>query len=138
MNATQLEFKNNRRTSSPVASFLLFILVLVLTPGCAFVRGTMGEEFEAKDIAKLHKGTSTRSEVGVWLGAPDEIVQAGGYEIFHYRQYDSKMGYLMFLSRINVGSSNLYVFFDQHGIVREVIYGEQTKDLEFQIWPFGD
>ena len=138
MNAAQLKFRNNRRKSSPVASFLLFILFLVLTPGCAFVRGTMGEEFEAKDIAKLLKGTSTRSEVGTWLGAPDEIVQAGGYEIFHYRQYDSKMGYLMFLSRINVGSSNLYVFFDQQGIVQEVIFGEQTKDLEFQIWPFGD
>lgn len=138
MNSIQLKLRIKRQTSTQAAFFILLVLSLVLMPGCAFVLGSMGEKIGVEDIAKVHKGTSTRAEVGAWLGAPDEIVQAGGYEIFHYRQFDSKMGYVVFLSRINVGSNNLYVFFDQQGIVQEVIFGERTKDLEFQVWPFGD
>ncbi len=133
-----MKLKNNQSRPISVVSFLLLTYCLIFLQSCAFVRGTMGEEIKDNNIAKLKKGISSRAEVGAWLGAPDEIVQAGGYEIFHYRQYDSKMGYFVFLSRINVGSNNLYVFFDQQGIVQEVIFGERTKELEFQVWPFGD
>lgn len=117
---------------------LLLLFSSSFMQGCAFVRGSVGEEFETDRIAKVKKGISTRAEVGVLFGAPDNIVEAGGYEIFHYRQYDSKMGYVLFLSRINIGSDNLYVFFDQEGIVEEVIFGQRAKDLEFQVWPFGN
>lgn len=117
---------------------LILLLSVSCMHGCAFVRGSVGEEFETERIAKVQKGTSTRAEVGALFGAPDDIVEAGGYEIFHYRQYDSKMGYILFLSRINVGSDNLYVFFNQDGIVEEVISGQRAEELEFQVWPFGD
>ncbi|HYM37467.1 MAG TPA: hypothetical protein VES96_03600 [Nitrospiraceae bacterium] len=72
------------------------------------------------------------------FGAPDEIVHAGDHDIFHYRRYDSKMGYLVIISRFNIKGDHLYVFFNHDGVVDEVVYGKRTDRLEFQVWPFGD
>ena len=120
------------------AIFFFVILVTSLSTGCVFVRGEAGEPFNDEDVAFIHKGQSTRDQVAILLGAPDEILDAGGYEIFHFRRFDSKMGYLFFLSRLNISSDNLYVFFNSDGIVAEVIYGKRTPNLEFQVWPFGE
>ncbi len=70
-------------------------LILILN-GCAFVRGEVGEPFFEDRIVELQKGTSTRQDVAQRFGAPDQIVQANGYEIFHYRRFDSKLGWLLF------------------------------------------
>lgn len=106
--------------------------------GCAFVRGEVGGAFSEERLQDIEKGKTTRQEVAQQFGAPDEIVQANDHEIFHYRRFDSKLGWLLFFSRLNIGSDNLWVFFNQQGIVDEVVYGNRTEDLEFQIWPFGD
>lgn len=112
-------------------------LVCVLG-GCAAVRGELGKPFQKDHISELKKGQSTRQDVAQRFGAPDEIVEANGYEIFHYRRYDSKFGWLIFISRMNVASDNLWVFFNKQGIVEEVVFGNRTYDLSFQVWPFGD
>ena len=122
---------------------LLLVLLCTCTilTSCAFVRGNAGQEFgkeETNVITALQKGTTTRSEVASTLGAPDEIIAAVGREIFHYRRYDAKLGLILFLSRLNVASDNLYILFDKEGIVEEVIFGKRTDDLEFQVWPFGE
>lgn len=106
--------------------------------GCAFVRGEVGKPFSENRIKELERGTTTRQEVAQRFGAPDEVVQANGLEIFHYRRFDSKLGWLVFFSRLNVGSDNLWVFFNSQGIVEDVVYGNHTDQLEFQVWPFGD
>jgi len=113
------------------------LVITVLFMGCAFVRGEVGEPFAEDRIKALEKGKTTRQEVALQFGAPDEIVQANGHEIFHYRRYDSKMGWLLFISRFNIGSDHLWVFFNRQGIVDEVVFGNRTNDLEFQVWPFG-
>ncbi|TFG63321.1 MAG: hypothetical protein E4H32_04555 [Nitrospirales bacterium] len=106
--------------------------------GCAVVRGEVGKPFPEDRLAGLQKGISTRQDVAQRFGAPDEIVQANGHEIFHYRRYDSKVGLLLFMSRINVANDNLWVFMNQQGIVEDVVYGNRTDELSFQVWPFGD
>ncbi|MEE8126164.1 MAG: hypothetical protein V3T42_10155 [Nitrospirales bacterium] len=106
--------------------------------GCAFVRGEMGDPFLEDRVKELKKGQTTRQEVALRFGAPDEIVQVNDYDIFHYRRFDSKMGWLLFFSRLNVGSDHLWVFFNPQGIVEDVIFGTRTDGLEFQIWPFGE
>ncbi|MBI4401923.1 MAG: hypothetical protein HY581_09855 [Nitrospirae bacterium] len=117
---------------------LVALLCLSVLGGCAFVRGNVGEEFKKEDVEAIKKGVTTRAEVAARLGAPDEIVQANGYEIFHYRHYDSKLGYIVFFSRLNIKSDNLYVLFNRDGVVDEVVFGKRTDGLKFQVWPFGD
>lgn len=117
---------------------LATLLCLSLLAGCAFVRGNVGDELKNEDIATIKKWVTTRAEVAARLGAPDEIVQAIGREIFHYRRYDSKLGYLVFFSRLNIKSDNLYVLFNRDGVVDDIVFGKRTDQLKFQVWPFGD
>lgn len=123
---------------SGLARWVMVIGLLSVCSGCALVRGEIGEPFPEDHIAELQKGTSTRQDVASRLGAPDEIVEANGYEIFHYRRFDSKLGWLLFFSRMNVASDNLWVFLNKQNIVEDVVFGNRTDELSFQIWPFGD
>ena len=121
-----------------VVSWMVVLGLVSFLEGCAMVRGEVGKPFQEDRIGELQKGQSTRQYVAQRFGAPDEIVQANGYEIFHYRRFDGKFGWLLFFSRLNVASDNLWVFFNEQGIVEDVVFGNRTDDLSFQIWPFGD
>jgi outer membrane protein assembly factor BamE (lipoprotein component of BamABCDE complex) len=129
------QFPHPSRHSCLVLALILSFLFL---PGCVFVRGNVGEAFKDEDIALIHKGSSTRERVAILLGAPIEILDVSGYEIFHYRRFDSKLGYFLFLSRMNITSDHVYVFFNEKGIVEELVYGKRSPNLQFQIWPFGE
>jgi hypothetical protein len=114
------------------------LVLMPLTNGCAFVRGEVGEAFPEDRLQTIEKGITDRQEVAQQFGAPDDIVQANGHEIFHYRRFDSKLGWLLFVSRLNIGSDHLWIFFNSQGIVDDVVFGNRTKDVKFQIWPFGE
>ncbi len=60
----------------------MMVGIILLLSGCAFLRGEVGEPFSEDRIVELQKGKSTRQDVAQHFGAPDEIVQANGYEIF--------------------------------------------------------
>ena len=107
-----------------------------LMQGCGFVRGTYGEEVQQGNVTEITKGVSTRTEVVGVLGAPDRIVEANGREIHHYFRFDVKSGFVLFFSRTNVRSEDIFVIFDQRGIVEEVLMGKKKPPLEFQFWPF--
>jgi hypothetical protein len=121
-----------------VVQWIFLVGLIGVLGGCALVRGEVGKPFSEDRIVELQKGTSTRQDVAQRFGAPDEIVEANGYEIFHYRRFDSKFGWLLFFSRVNVASDNLWVFLNKQGIVEDVVFGNRTDELSFQIWPFGD
>jgi hypothetical protein len=131
----RLKLESNRHM---VISWMILLSLIFFMFGCAVVRGEVGKPFPEDRLAELQKGISTRQDVAQRFGAPDEIVQANGHEIFHYRRYDSKVGLLLFMSRINVANDNLWVFMNQQGIVEDVVYGNRTDELSFQVWPFGD
>jgi outer membrane protein assembly factor BamE (lipoprotein component of BamABCDE complex) len=117
---------------------LLLAALAILTGGCAFVRGTYGEEVNSLDISSIKKGTSTRAEVATLLGAPERIVEVNDREIFQYYRYDMKSGLLLFFSRTNVISEDVFVFFDGNGIVQDIVVGKKKPALEMQFWPFGE
>ncbi len=120
-----------------LAKMLLFLMfIAALSPGCAFVRGTYGEEVHQGDVTTIQKGVSTRTDVAGILGAPDRIVEANGYEIHHYYRFDVKSGYILFFSRTNIKSEDVFVIFDKAGIVEELVMGKKRPPLEFQFWPF--
>jgi outer membrane protein assembly factor BamE (lipoprotein component of BamABCDE complex) len=121
-----------------VRPLLLLAAVAMLTGGCAFVRGTYGEEVKSLDLSSIQKGTTTRAEVATLLGAPDKIMEINGREIFHYYHFDMKTGFLLLFSRTNIMSEDVFVFLDGNGIVQDVVVGKKKPAPEMQFWPFGD
>jgi outer membrane protein assembly factor BamE (lipoprotein component of BamABCDE complex) len=120
----------------------LLVLAMTLLNGCAYTRGTLGDEVKDEDVAAIKKGETTREQLVARLGAPDRIAQANGQDVFQYYRYDVKGGSLLLIlvnfSRLNIKSDDLYVFFNQKGVVDDVVFGKRTKQLKFQFWPFGD
>jgi outer membrane protein assembly factor BamE (lipoprotein component of BamABCDE complex) len=114
------------------------VLFCLLIAGCAFSRGNVGTKFNDDTVAMVQKGVSTRPDVAALLGAPDRILDANGQQIFQYYHYDLKHGTLLFFSRVNIASDDLYVLFNPEGVVDDVVFGTRTKNLKFQFWPFGD
>ncbi len=124
------------------ASIPLFLLLVVLSQGCAFSRGTLGDEINADAIATLHKGKTTKADVINLLGAPDRIVQLNGRDVFQYYRYDAKAGSLLLIvlnfTRLSIKSDDLFVVMNQDGLVEDVISSKRTDDLKFRFWPFGE
>ncbi|HET6677451.1 MAG TPA: hypothetical protein VFH05_04240 [Nitrospira sp.] len=121
-----------------VRPLLLLLAVAILTAGCAFVRGTYGEEVQPLDLSSIKKGTTTRAEVASLLGAPDRIVEVNGHEIFHYYHFDMKSGLIIIFSRTNIMSEDVFVFLDGKGIVEDIVVGKKKPSPDMQFWPFGD
>jgi len=118
------------------------LLGLLLTQGCAFSRGTLGDEIRADAIASIKKGVSSKTEVLSALGAPDRLLQVNGRDVFQYYRYDAKAGSLLLIlvnfSRLSIKSDDLFVILNHEGIVEEIISSKRTDGLEFRFWPFGD
>ena len=121
-----------------VRCLVLVAAIGLLIGGCAFVRGTYGEEVNSMDLSSIKKGTSTRAEVATLLGAPERIVEVNGHEIFQYYRFDMKSGLLLFFSRTNVISEDVFVFFDGNGIVQDIVVGKKKPAPDMQFWPFGE
>lgn len=124
-------------------SYTLGVLALcVLIQGCAFSRGTLGDDIKSEIIATIQKGSTTKSEVVNLLGAPDRLVQLNGRDVFHYYRYDAKAGSLLLIvlnfTRLSVKSDDLFVVLNRDGIVEDVIASKRTDNLEFRFWPFKD
>jgi hypothetical protein len=119
-------------------ALLIMLGVATGAGGCAFTRGDLGTPFKASDIAAIRQGQSSEAEIVRLLGAPDEIIRLGhGREVFHYYHYALKHATLLVFSRVNIATDQLYVFFDAHGVVDQVLSGNHTHELKFQFWPFG-
>jgi outer membrane protein assembly factor BamE (lipoprotein component of BamABCDE complex) len=128
---------------SPTLRRLLFCLLsltlaLVGASGCAVSRGDLGMSFNEADISAIRRGSATQSDVARLLGAPDSVIQLGDREAFHYYHYTLKHATFLVFSRVNVAADELYVVFDRHGVVEQVLFSPRTNKLEFQFWPFGE
>lgn len=105
--------------------------------GCAFSRGDLGVPFSANDLASIQDGRTNEAQVVELLGAPDSIKEIGQHQVFHYYRYTLKHATVLVFTRVNIASDDLYIFFDQDGVVTQVLAGNQTNNLKFQFWPFG-
>lgn len=118
------------------------LLLLLLIQGCAFSRGTIGDEIKNDAVASIKKGGSTKTDVVSLLGAPDRVLQVNGRDVYQYYRYDAKAGSLLLIlanfSRLTVKSDDLFVMMNQNGVVEDVIVSKRTDGMEFRFWPFGD
>ena len=124
---------------------LLFVFVAagaLLTQGCAFSRGTLGDDIKTEAVSLIKNGVTTKSEVLGLLGAPDRVLPLNGRDVYQYYRYDAKAGSLLLIlvnfSRVSVKGDDLFIMIDQNGVVQEVISSKRTENLEFRFWPFGD
>lgn len=119
-----------------------FVIVALLFQGCAFSRGTLGDDVKAEIVATIQKGTTTKTEVVNLLGAPDRLLQLNGRDVFHYYRYDAKAGSLLLIllnfTRLSVKSDDVFVIVNRDGIVEDVISSKRTDSLGFRFWPFGE
>ncbi|GKS64349.1 hypothetical protein YTPLAS72_16530 [Nitrospira sp.] len=126
----------------PTGGLSLLFLLVILIQGCAFSRGTLGDEINAEAITALQKGETTKDEVIHLLGAPDRLVQLNGRDVFQYYRYDAKAGSLLLIvlnfTRLSIKSDDLFVVLNQNGIVEDVIASKRTAGMKFRFWPFGD
>lgn len=119
--------------------YLLWLcLTFVGLSGCAFSRGDLGSAFNDEQLSTIKKGATTEAQVVALLGTPDSIQEIDHKEVFHYYRYALKHATVLVFSRVNIASDNLYVFFDEEGVVSQILYGNRTDKLKFQSWPFGD
>ena len=125
----------------PLAGIVI-VLALFITQGCAFSRGTLGEDIRSESVAAIKKDTTTKAEVLSLLGAPDRLLQVNGRDVFQYYRYDAKVGSLLLIlinfSRLSIKSDDLFVILNRDGIVEDVILSKRTDGLEFRFWPFGE
>ena len=125
----------------PLAGIVI-VLALVITQGCAFSRGTLGEDIRAESVAAIKKDTTTKAELLSLLGAPDRLLQVNGRDVFQYYRYDAKVGSLLLIlinfSRLSIKSDDLFVILNRDGIVEDVILSKRTDGMEFRFWPFGE
>ena len=121
---------------------LLLMLLIPLLQGCAFSRGTLGDDIKSEAVAAIKKATTTKAEVLSLLGAPDRLLQVNGRDVFQYYRYDAKAGSLLLIiinfSRLSIKSDDLFVILNRDGIVEDVISSKRTDGLEFRFWPFGE
>ena len=125
-----------------VRSLLLVAAFAILATGCAFSRGTLGDDIHAEAVNSIKKGVTTKAEVLTSLGAPDRVLPLNGRDVYQYYRYDGKVGSLLLIivnfSRVSIKGDDLFVMVNQSGIVEDVIWSKRTENLEFRFWPFGD
>ena len=121
---------------------IAIVLVLIVIQGCAFSRGTLGEDINSESVDAIKSTRTTKAEVLSLLGAPDRLLQVNGRDVFQYYRYDAKVGSLLLIlinfSRVSVRSDDLFVILNREGIVEDVILTKRTDGLEFRFWPFGE
>ena len=125
-----------------VHSLLIFSVAAIVIQGCAFSRGTLGDDIKTEAVTSIKKGVTTKTEVLTLLGAPDRVLPLNGRDVYQYYRYDAKAGSLLLIlinfSRISVKGDDLFIMIDQNGVVQEVISSKRTENLEFRFWPFGE
>lgn len=123
-------------------SLLFLAATALLIQGCAFSRGTLGDDIKTEAIDSIKKGVTTKTEVLTLLGAPDRVLPLNGRDVYQYYRYDGKVGSLLLIivnfSRVSIKGDDLYVMLNPNGIVEDVISSKRTENLEFRFWPFGE
>ncbi|MBL8037582.1 hypothetical protein ACYX34_03985 [Nitrospira sp. CMX1] len=125
-----------------VRSIQALLVVSLLLHGCAFSRGTLGDDVKTEVLTAIQKGITTKIEVVNLLGAPDRLVQLNGRDVFHYYRYDAKAGSLLLIilnfTRLSIKSDDVFIIVNREGIVEDVLASKRTESLGFRFWPFGE
>ena len=126
---------------------LLAALLASASLGCVLSQTTDGTSLSDDQIAVIQPGSSTRSDVVRVLGAPDEIVYSNlahdplFERAFQYKRTRRKTAFFSLVllsgSRADSNVDNVYVFFDDEGVVEDVAVRLDMDRPRFD-WPWSD
>ena len=126
----------------PLAGIII-VLALIMTQGCAFSRGTLGEDIRSESVDAIKKATTTKAGGTLPTRRTGPASSVNSRDVFsQYYRYDAKVGSLLLIlinfSRVSIKSDDLFVIIDREGIVEDVTLSKRTDGLKFRFWPFGE
>ena len=127
-----------RKTESAIPALLL-PAILAACSGCIFFYGsTTGRPVDEAALKQLTVSKTNRVEVERSLGLPSTISPyAEGRMIYHYQYKRAKTFLLLLIGHTNIEDDNVYIFFDDRGMLVDKKGQYLTKDLGWRLWPFG-
>jgi hypothetical protein len=120
------------------------LLTLCALPGCLFARGQVNASDLPDRVSGVVPGTTTIAQVERMIGGPaTSITPLGAGNLLHvYTFGDTKTAGLSLIvlniSRTNSGFDTAFFVVDPSGVVVEMKVGQNSKDLEWEWWAFGD
>ncbi|MCA9771742.1 MAG: hypothetical protein KC466_04990 [Myxococcales bacterium] len=121
----------------------LALSIAVGIGGCTFARQRTNIEDPYGKIAQVQAGVTSTADLARIFGAgPTTVVDApGGGALWIYAFGDAKtwqIGLIVFnVGKTNAAQDAAVFVVDGAGVVQEVHYGTNSKDLPWQFWPFG-
>lgn len=130
------------RTSLVLASALGMLVVAL--GGCTFNRAQINQADLTQRMAGVVPGQTTIAEVEAMAGSTATSITplGGGKLLYAYTFGDSKTAGLMLIilniSKTNAGFDTALFLVDENGVVEWAGVGQNSEDLPWQWWAFGD
>lgn len=109
-------------------SLCILIIISLLFSGCAMVSyqsKSEGTGITKKQLNTIKPGVTTKKEILMSLGPPDEIIPDTAGEAFVYKHTttsEAKFEFLLGLSRESSKTKTLTIFFNKDGVVESYSY----------------
>jgi hypothetical protein len=122
----------------------LALLALLALPGCLFSRAQLNAADLETRVSGVVPGKTSMAEVEEAIGGPaTSITPVGGGKLLHVYSFgDTKTAGLSLIvlniSRTNSGIDTAFFVVNADGIVEEMSIGQNSKDLPWEWWAFGD
>jgi hypothetical protein len=133
------------KSSKPlrVAIGALVLLLGITQSGCVFSRSQINAADLEQRVTGVVPGTTTIEEVEQMIGSPaTSITPLGAHQLHVYTFGDAKTAglslILINILKTNMGLDTAFFLVNEQGIVEEVKIGQNSKDLPWQWWAFGD
>ena len=126
------------------AILCLFLFVGVSVTGCMWSRSRTNIKDFYSRVDAVVPGETKTADIPAILGSPPNniIPLANGGSILLYTFGDAKAhGFNLLIvnfQKTNIGIDTALFITDGQGVVEEVNVSTNSKDLEWQFWPFGD
>jgi hypothetical protein len=128
--------------SSVVVAALLAALAVALG-GCAWNRNQINRADLESRVSGVVPGQTTSAELEKMIGGPPtSIAQIGNKQLWAYTYGDAKTealaAIIITISKTNMGIDTALFLIDEKGIVQSARVGQNSKDLPWEWWAFGD
>jgi hypothetical protein len=128
--------------SSIVVTALLAALAVALG-GCSWNRNQINRADLENRVAGVVPGQTTSAELEKMAGGPPtSITPIGNKQLWAYTYGDAKTegltAIIINISKTNMGIDTALFLIDENGIVQDARVGQNSKDLPWQWWAFGD
>jgi hypothetical protein len=123
---------------------VVVVVVLLLASGCSWSRQRINVQGFHQKAEQVVPGETRAMELEVIFGTPAARVQelSGGEKMHVYSFGEAKTNgltlILVNISRTNMGVDSGYFIEDSSGVIREKMISNNSRDLPWEWWAFGE